>query len=270
MMSVPGSKSSLLKEKAKGTDIRIVYSPVDSLKIAKQNPSKEIVFLGVGFETTSPAVAATVLLAQKKRIKNFSVLPMFKLVIPALRTILMMKKNKIDGFILPGHVSTIIGSKPYEFIPDEFGIPCVIAGFEPKDILTSIKMVLKQIKEKRPSIEIEYVRAVNPDGNKTAVNMINQVFNVVDSNWRAIGNIPESGLSFNSRYADFDAIKKFPIKILPAKEPKNCSCGDILLGLKTPIECVLFGKKCTPSNPIGPCMVSSEGSCAAVFKYAYI
>lgn len=272
MIHVPGSYSSLEKERSSGGDIRIVYSPVDSLNIARENPSKQVVFLGVGFETTSPAIAATVIIAKKKKIKNFFVLPMFKTIPNALRAIIEAGMNSADkmhlhAFILPGHVSTIIGSKVYEFISKEFGIPGVISGFEPKDILDSVDMILAQIRDKKPRIEIQYTRSVRPDGNKTARATLKRVFQETDSDWRAIGIIPKSGLVFNSLYKDFDAGIKFPVKVLSKKDPKGCSCGEILLGNVTPLDCTLFGTSCTPSSPIGPCMVSSEGACAAEYKY---
>ncbi|MFC1501325.1 hydrogenase formation protein HypD [Elusimicrobiota bacterium] len=267
MIRVPGSVSSLEIERSKGADVRIVYSPLDAVEIAKENPKKEIVFIGVGFETTSPAIASTLIIAKKKGIKNFSVLPMFKTIPNALKTILDTKNKKIDGFLLPGHVSTIIGVTPYEFIPEKYKIPCVIGGFEPKDILRSVDMLISQISDGKPSVEIQYTRAVSKEGNKEARKILSQVFIQTDSNWRAIGNIPMSGLTFNSSYLGFDATKRFDVKLPKAKEPRGCKCGEVLLGLKKPKQCGLFGKRCVPSDPVGPCMVSSEGSCAAVYKY---
>ena len=192
---------------------------------------------------------------------------MFKIIPPALRVILDIKERKIDGFLLPGHVSAIIGSKTYEFIAKEYKVPAVISGFEPKDILKSMDMLISQIKNKKPSIEIQYTRVVDPDGNKTAHDILKEVFIIVDSRWRGIGDMPKSGMTLNKNYENFDAFKKFDLKISKASENKYCQCGNVLLGLKTPKDCRLFGKACSPGNPIGPCMVSSEGTCAAVYKY---
>ncbi len=269
MLFVPGSSSSLAKERGKGMDVRVLYSCADALDIALQEPDKEIVFIGVGFETTAPTIVAEVLAAKKKRVKNFSVLPMFKTVPPALRAILGIKGHRIDGFLLPGHVSAIIGSRPYEFVAKEFGVPGVIAGFEPKDILSSIDMIVSMIERKEPRIEIQYSRAVHEEGNLVAQKLLAEVCEPVDSTWRAIGTIPASGLGLKKEFAQFDAAKRFPVALQEAKEPKGCACGAILLGMKTPLECKLFGKACVPSHPVGPCMVSSEGACAAVYKYEY-
>jgi len=267
MLHVPGSRSSLEKERAAGADVRMVYSPVDALDIAAKNPAKQVVFPGVGFETTSPAIAATILMAQTKKIKNFSVLPMFKTVPVALRAILSMKKHNIHGFILPGHVSAIIGAKPYTFIASEFGVPGVIAGFEARDILKSIEMLLEQIRQNKPRIEIQYTSAVTPRGNISAQNIIKKVFTPSDSTWRAIGVIPQSGLAFRRSFDGFNALKKFPVPVPRAREPKGCDCGKILMGLAAPEKCRMFGTACTPAHPVGPCMVSSEGACAAAYKY---
>ena len=267
MLHVPGSRSSLEKERAAGADVRMVYSPVDALDIAAKNPAKQVVFLGVGFETTSPAIATTILMAQTKKIKNFSVLPMFKTVPAALHAILSMKKHNIHGFILPGHVSAIIGAKPYTFIASDFGVPGVIAGFEARDILKSIDMILSQILQKKPRIEIQYTSAVTPRGNTSAQKIIKKVFTPSDSTWRAIGVIPASGLKLRRSFDDFNALNKFSVNVPPAREPKNCDCGKILMGLAAPKKCRLFGTACTPAHAVGPCMVSSEGACAAAYKY---
>ncbi|HAX62142.1 MAG TPA: hydrogenase formation protein HypD [Elusimicrobia bacterium] len=267
MLRVPGSISSLEKEKSNGRDIRILYSAGDSIKIAKNNLRKEVVFIGVGFETTSPTLAATVKIADKEKIKNFSVLPAFKLIPPALKIILEQKKIKIDAFILPGHVSAIIGSQPYKFISEKFNTPAVITGFEPSDILEGIFSILKQIKSNKPEIEIQYRRAVKPQGNPFAVKLLYSVFEETDSQWRGIGTIKNSGLKFTKKYDNYDALKKFKIKIKSVEEPAGCLCGKVLTGIAKPQQCGYFGKKCTPSNPIGPCMVSSEGTCAAYYKY---
>lgn len=267
MVNVPGSYSSLMKEKGKGADVRIVYSPADALDIAINTPDKKIIFLGVGFETTSPTIAATVLLAKKRKVKNFFILPMFKTIPNALRAILDIKERRIDGFIMPGHVSVILGSKVYEFIPKKYKIPAVVTGFEPDEILEGVKMILKQIVDNNPKVEIQYKNIVTPEGNKAAQAILKKVFKEVDSNWREVGMIPKSGMTFKPAYKAFDASKIFKVKLPKTKENKGCLCGKILLGLNTPRECKLFGKGCTPGHAIGPCMVSSEGSCAAEYKY---
>jgi hydrogenase expression/formation protein HypD len=268
MMRVPGSFSSLEKEHARGAEIRIVYSPLDCLKIAQENPNKAVVFIGVGFETTAPTIAASVVAAKKSGIKNFWVLPFFKLIPPALRMIASAKEIKVDGFILPGHVSTIIGSRPYEFLPQEFKKSCAIVGFELLDILQGIEMLLLQLKNS-PAVEIQYNRIVKANGNPVAQAVLNTVFKPVDSNWRGIGSIKNSGLAFSTEFQDFDANRKFDMTVRDVKINPACRCGDVLLGLLVPPQCPLFGRGCDPEDPIGPCMVSSEGACAAYYKYDY-
>jgi len=266
MIRVPGSTSTLEKEKTDGADIRIVYSTLDALEIARNNSSKKIVFMGVGFETTSPTIASAVLKAQKEKINNFSVLSVAKIMPPAMKVLLEGKEVNIDGFICPGHVSAIIGSRPYNFITTQYKIPCVICGFEPLDILQSIYMLDKQIEDDRAEVEIQYERAVKPEGNKIALDKINEVFKVVDSDWRGIGNIPLSGLEIQDKFEQFNA-RKFKVKIEETKEPKGCRCGEVLRGVIIPPECPLFREACTPENPQGACMVSTEGTCAAYYKY---
>ena len=268
MLRVPGAKSSLEKEKAKGADIRIVYSPMDCLEMARKEPEKEIVFIGVGFETTSPTIAATVIKAKEQKINNFSVVPAFKLIPPALKAITDAKDIKVDGFILPGHVSTIIGANAYSFLK----IPGVIAGFEAEDILESIGMIIEMIDcpvgaPHATPVQIQYKSVVKNDGNPAALKILYEVFEPADSNWRGIGIIKGSGLVFRNKYKSFDALRRFKVKVKNAKEPRGCACGKILKGILTPLECPLFGKKCTPANPVGPCMVSSEGACSAYYKY---
>jgi hydrogenase expression/formation protein HypD len=261
MMRVPGSTSTLEKEKTDRADIRIVYSTLDALKIAQD--SKEVVFMGVGFETTSPTIASVVLKAQKEKINNFSVLSVAKIMPPAMKE---GKEVNIDGFICPGHVSAIIGSKPYNFITTQYKVPCVICGFEPLDILQSIYMLVKQIEDGRAEVEIQYERVVKPGGNKIALDRVNEVFKLVDSDWRGIGNISLSGLEIKDKYGKFNA-RKFEVEIEETKEPKGCRCGEVLRGVIIPPECSLFRKVCTPENPQGACMVSTEGTCAAYYKY---
>ena len=270
MMKVPGTDSSLQEEKARGADIRVVYSPLDSIEIARNNPDKEVVLFAVGFETTSPTVAATVLGAKEAGLKNFSALSLHKLTPPAMKALLDSGEIKIDGFIAPGHVTAIIGARAYGFLAEDYKSPCVVAGFEPIDALLGIYMLIRQFEEQRCAIEIEYDRVVTWEGNTRAQEVINEVFEPSDSLWRGIGNIPGSGLSFRQTYSEFDAEKRFSMPKGVDAEPKGCMCGSVLKGLITPDKCPLFAKACTPEFPIGPCMVSSEGTCAAWYKYRRI
>lgn len=267
MLKVKGSDGmSLSFLRSKGVDIRIVYSSLDAVEIAKQNKDKEVIFIGVGFETTSPTIAASVKYAYENNLKNFSVTPFFKLVPPALKYLLDFKIGIIDGFILPGHVSVIIGKKAYSFL-NNYNVTSVISGFEPIDILRSIDIIIDKRLKNENDVLCEYDRAVSDYGNQYANKLLEEVFDIVDTNWRGVGVIPFSGYSFSKRYNDFDALKRFNIKVINKPEPKGCLCGMILLGLKKPIECPLFGKKCKPEDAVGPCMVSSEGACAAWYKY---
>ncbi|PIU41713.1 MAG: hydrogenase formation protein HypD [Candidatus Omnitrophica bacterium CG07_land_8_20_14_0_80_42_15] len=268
MLKVPGSSSSLEKEKSKGGDIRIVYSSLDAIGIAARNPGKKIVFLGIGFETTIPTVAASVIEAKKNRINNFYVLSGHKIMPPALEALLEDKKISIDGFILPAHVSAIIGSVPYEFIPNKFNIDCVIAGFEPLDILHGIYMLLKsRFDGLKPRVRLQYTRVVKRKGNRKAIGLIKEVFRQTDSEWRGLGNIPGSGLVLSNAYKQFDIEMNRKIIVSRPKENPLCLCGEVLKGLKVPLECKLFGKRCTPQAPVGACMVSGEGTCATYYKY---
>ena len=267
-MRVPGSKTSLLQAKAEGADIRMVYSPLDSLKIAKENPEKEIVFFGLGFETTAPSTAFTILQAAAENIRNFSLFSNHVLVIPALEALLANPDLQLDGFVGPGHVSMVIGTDPYEFIPERYHKPIVISGFEPLDIFQSIWMLLKQIEENRCEVENQYNRLVEKGGNQNAIQAMNQVFAVREKfEWRGLGEIPNSGLKIRPEYAQFDAEAKFTIPNLKVPDHKACQCGEILKGVLKPWECKVFGTACTPETPIGTCMVSSEGACAAYYKY---
>ena len=266
MIRVPGSNSTLEKEKANGSDIRIVYSTLDALKIAYDNPFKNVVFMGVGFETTSPTIASVILKAKEEKINNFSVLCVAKIMPPAMKSLLDAEEVNIDGFICPGHVSAIIGSKPYSFIASQYNIPCVISGFEPLDVLQTIFMLVKQIEKNKAKVEIQYKRIVKPEGNKIALEKINRVFKIVDSEWRGMGKIPLSGLEIRDKYEQFNA-RKFSISVERPKEISGCRCGEVLRGIIIPPECPLFGKICTPEDPKGACMVSSEGTCAAYYKY---
>lgn len=266
MVRVPGSTASLEKEKADGRDIRIVYSPLDAIQMARENPAKEIIFLSIGFETTIPAIAAAILMAKKEGLKNLTFLTANKVVPPALET-LLQGDLKLNGFILPGHVSTIIGGKAYIPIVEKYRIPCSVAGFEPTDIIGAILDLVEQGLSGSPRLSVQYSRAVTMNGNKKAQDVINEVFEPVDAEWRGIGAIPSSGLKLRSSFEGFDAAVKFDVDIEETKEGKGCICGLILQGLKDPPDCPLFGKACSPETPVGACMVSSEGTCAAWYKY---
>lgn len=267
MMRVPGSHSTLLKEKARGSDIRVVYSPVDALTLARENGDKEVVFFAVGFETTSPTFAATVLQAEKDGVDNFSLLSHNKRIPPVMEVLLGDQDIKIDGFICPGHVSAIIGTTPYQEIVNRYHKGCVVSGFEPLDIILSIYELLRQKHEGTPRVEIEYRRVVHPEGNSKALTVLNQVYEVSDAKWRGFGTIPLSGLKLREDFVHYDASKKFELPKPEVSEPKGCQCGQVLKGIITPSECPLFSTRCTPSEPVGACMVSSEGSCAIYYKY---
>ncbi len=267
MLKVPGSYSSLQEVKANGADVRMVYSTMDALKIAEKDCNKSVVFLGIGFETTAPTIAASVLQAEEKEIRNYYVLSLHKLCPPVIQAILDSGEVKLDGLICPGHVSAIIGSHPWEFIARDYGIPCVVSGFEPLDILQCVDMLVAQIENGESKVEIAYRRGVRPEGNQQALKLMEQVFEPCPAQWRGIGEVPNSGLKLRKEYQRFDAELAFDIDPGPTYEPKGCICGDILRGVKTPADCRLFGKACTPQYPVGPCMVSSEGSCSAYYLY---
>lgn len=268
LLRVPGSDSSLQRERADGRDIRVVYSAFDALEIARSNPDKKVVFPGAGFETTAPTMAASVLSAKEMNIRNFFVLSAHKRVPPALSALMETEGIKIDGFILPGHVSVIIGMNAYLPFFERYQIPCVIAGFESGDILHALYMLISQIESGNAQLENGYRRAVTDDGNEKAKKIMGDVFEPADAMWRGLGTIPKSGLMFREEFAAFDAQKNFDIRIPDSGcHIKGCACGEILTGLKTPPECSLYKKVCTPMNPVGPCMVSSEGTCAAYYRY---
>ena len=262
MVRVPGTVSNLEPYSPK-----VIYSPLDALDIAENNKNKEIVFIGVGFETTSPIIAATVLAADKRSIDNFYVLPAFKIIPPALDFIARSPRIDVQGLILPGHVSTIIGTKPYQFLATKYHMPGCITGFEPIEILSGILDLIKQLADKKAHIDITYRKVVKPEGNQKALEILYSVFEPCDANWRGIGNIKMSGLTFKERYKKYDAFKKFSVKVPQSKIPKGCICGNVLLGISLPLDYKLFANTCTPLTPVGPCMVSSEGSCAAYYKY---
>ncbi len=268
MLKVKGSSGLDLNSlRAGGADVRVVYSPLDAVELAAAEPGREVVFIGVGFETTAPVIGAALARAKKRGLKNFSVTAFFKLVPPALELLLSDPSNRISGFMLPGHVSAIIGLQPYRFVTRKYGVACVVTGFEPLDILTGINMLLRQISSGKPEVQDEYFRAVPEGGNPAALQVMREVFSPSAASWRAIGTLPGSGLALSRAYAGFDAVKRFKIKRAEAPEPKGCLCGQILLGKNLPPDCKLFGRACTPSSAVGPCMVSSEGACAAWFKY---
>ncbi|MBD3426695.1 MAG: hydrogenase formation protein HypD [Candidatus Omnitrophica bacterium] len=267
MMRVPGSRTSLEGVKGLGADVKVVYSPLDAVSMAKDAPDKNVVFMGVGFETTSPLVASAVIEAKKRDIRNFSVLSNFKLVFPALEAIAGSEKIAVDGFICPGHVSVITGSAPYEDIARRFGKPCVITGFGQADIIKGITRLVDQINRGDNRVEIEYKRAVTNKGNTRAKSVLDEVFSPSDAEWRGLGKITKSGLKFRDDYSFFDAKNRFPVKVPEPRVPKGCICAEVLQGISRPGDCRLFGKACTPSSPVGPCMVSSEGSCAAQYRY---
>jgi len=267
MLKVPGSHSNLQKVKANGAEVHAVYSTMDALEIAKGNPTKSVVFLGIGFETTAPTIAASVLQAQERKIRNYYVLSLHKLCPPVIQAILDSGEVRLDGLICPGHVSAIIGSHPWEFIARDYGIPCVVSGFEPLDILQSVDMLVNQVENGESKVEIAYRRGVRPEGNQQALRLMGQVFEPCSARWRGVGEVPNSGLKLREKYQRFDAELAFDINPSPACEPMGCICGDILRGVKTPADCSLFGQACTPQNPVGPCMVSSEGSCSAYYLY---
>ena len=266
LIRVPGSTSSLDKEKANGSNVRIVYSVLDALKIAKENPHKNVIFLGIGFETTAPSSAMGILNAVKQNIDNFYLFSSHKIMPPAMAA-LIDEGAKIDGYIAPGHVSTITGTSIYENIPEKYGLACVVAGFEPVDLLLSIYMLVKQVEENDPKVEIQYKRAVKPQGNLIAQKNMNEVFELGDDWWRGLGVLPKSGLKIRGKYKSFDVEANIPVEVEPTREDKGCICGEILKGLKKPKDCKLFAKVCTPNDPVGACMVSHEGSCHAYYRY---
>lgn len=265
MIRVPATNISLAELKAKGADVRIVYGPNDAIKIAKENPDKEVIFFAIGFETTVPLIGYEI---QSGPPSNFSVICALKLIPAALELLMSQSQLRIDGFISPGHVSTIIGLKPYEIFSQGYKIPNVISGFEPNDVLVSILMLLRQVRDKKFDTLNEYSRVVKPEGNLVAQKIIEDVFEPVSSPWRGIGRVLDGGLAIREKYYEFDADKKFNIKIEKSQDiPPGCSCHLIMVGKLYPYECELFRKECTPINPIGPCMVSMEGTCSIYYKY---
>ncbi|MHB8382541.1 MAG: hydrogenase formation protein HypD [Candidatus Binataceae bacterium] len=268
MMRVPGGRGSFLDSKARGADIRIVYSPLDALNIARRNPDKRVVFFAIGFETTAPSTAVTLLRAKAEGIENFSVFCNHVTIIPAIKAILDSPDLRLSGFIGPGHVSTIIGCRPYEFIARDYGKPIVVGGFEPLDILQSVYMILKQIAEKRVAVENQYTRAVNWSGNLRALKVLSETMELRPFfEWRGLGFISHSALKLRAAYAAYDAERIFAVPGVRVADPKACQCGEVLKGVLKPWQCKVFGTACTPETPIGTCMVSSEGACAAYYNY---
>jgi hydrogenase expression/formation protein HypD len=268
LIRVPGSSSSLLIEKSHGRDVRICYSPMDAVDIAHREPDKQVVFLGIGFETTAPTVAAAVKHAKTSGISNFKILSAHKTMPHALRALVENRKVNIDALICPGHVSAIAGTEIYDFLAAQYRIPCVVCGFEPLDMLQSIFMIVKQLHDGRSEVENQYSRVVTRSGNPVAQQLLKDVFMPCDMEWRGLGLIPQSGLTPNEAYQAYDAYKTIPIYMdAPSRENPACICGDVMLGLKTPADCPLYGKACTPEAPKGACMVSSEGNCAIYYKF---
>jgi len=267
-LRVPGSRKSLLQAKADGADVRIVYSPMDALALARRNPGREVVFFGIGFETTMPSTALTVLQAEREGIENFSVFCNHITIVPTIKAILDSPDLHLDGFLGPGHVSMVIGTAPYEFIASFYKKPMVIAGFEPLDVLQSLWMVLKQIKEGRCAIENQYARIVQEDGNSPALRAVAHVYELREFfEWRGLGSIDHSGVMMRVEYARFDAERKFAVPNAKIADPKSCQCGEVLRGVIKPWECKVFGSACTPETPLGALMVSSEGACSAYYQY---
>jgi hydrogenase expression/formation protein HypD len=267
MIRVPGSTRTLQDAKAAGADVRVVYSNLDALKIARDNPDRQVVFLGVGFETTAPTVAAAIAQAATEDLQNFSVLSLHKLTPPATRAILDAGEVRLSGIIGPGHVTTIIGTEGWQFLPDDYGVPVAVAGFEPLDILRAVADLVDMIEDGQPGVANSYARSVSQHGNLTALSMMDRVFEVGPAEWRGLGTVADSGLAIRAEYTSFDAGRRFEVEPGPTQEHPGCRCGDVLRGTVTPPECPLFGQACTPARPIGPCMVSAEGACAAYYQF---
>lgn len=267
MVRVPGSRSALLEERARGADVRVVYSPLDAVAMARRNPERQVIFLGVGFETTAPAIAGSILAAAARGLGNYFVLTAHKTIPVPMEVLSGDPELQIDGYICPAHVSAIIGADAYRPLAEERGIPCVVTGFEPADIMQGVEMLVRQVVERRSCVEIQYRRVVKWEGNRKAQAMLAEVFTPCAAEWRGIGVIPNSGLEIREEYAAFDAEKALPATIEEPQEHPGCRCGEILKGKVSPTACPLFAGICTPEAPVGACMVSSEGTCAAAYKY---
>jgi len=268
MMRVPGSSGNLLSAKARGADVRFVYSPLDALRVAVQNPDRQVVFFAVGFETTAPSTAVTLLRARDDAVTNFSVFSNHVTIVPPIKAILESPGMRLDGFLGPGHVSTVVGQRPYRFVPDVYGKPLVTAGFEPLDVVQAIAMLLTQIRDGRCEVENQYSRCVTEDGNPRALEVLAAVFELRPHfEWRGLGFISQSALKLRHEFADWDAEVRFAVPGVRVADPKACQCGEVLKGVIKPWECKVFGTACTPETPIGTCMVSSEGACAAYYAF---
>ena len=267
MLRVPGSNSDLFRAKAHGADVRIAYSPVEALKIAKANPDRKVVFLSIGFETTAPANAMTAYQAKREGLTNFSMLVSHVLVPPAIRALLASPSNRVQGFIAPGHVCTVMGFQEYESLASDFSIPIVVGGFEPVDLLQAILMLVKQLENGETRVENQYVRSVSYEGNRPAQQILKEVFEITDQKWRGMGLIPSSGLQLREEYAMHDAETIFDLDVVSADEPTECISALVLRGIKKPVDCPAFAIRCTPENPLGAPMVSAEGACAAYHRY---
>ncbi len=270
MMRVPGSSGSLADARASGADVRIVYSPADAVQMAIQNPEHLVVFLSVGFETTTPLIAASILEASRRKIENFCVFPANKTMPPPLRILMQDPALKVDGLLCPGHVSVITGSDAFSFLPEDYGLACAVAGFEPADILYGIAALAAQIESGQPCIENCYGRAVTEQGNLQAKRLVQEVFQPADAEWRGLGTIEKSGLDIREEYSLFDVTKRLNVQIMPSSEPAGCMCGSILKGISQPPDCPLFKRACSPASPVGPCMVSNEGTCSAWYRFGAV
>jgi hydrogenase expression/formation protein HypD len=267
LMRVPGSNATLQQSRAEGCDVRVVYSALEALDLARAHPKLKVVMTGIGFETTAPTIAASLLQAREEGLKNYLVFSLHKLTPPVMEAILKQGEIRLDGIICPGHVSAIIGSAPYETLPSRHGIACVITGFEPLDIILGIDRLIRQIEAGRPQVEIAYRRAVRPEGNTQALALMEKVFCTAPADWRGMGIIPESGLKIKTELQEYDAEYYFDLPAVETREAEGCICAGILRGLKTPPDCPLFGTACIPEHPVGPCMVSAEGACSAYYLY---
>jgi hydrogenase expression/formation protein HypD len=268
MLRVPGSDGTLLDAKAQGADVRMVYSPLDALRIARENPDREVVFFAIGFETTAPSTALTLMRAKAEGVPNFSCMCNHVTIVPPLRALLDSPDLRLDGFIGPGHVATVVGARPFEFIPADYGKPVVISGFEPVDLLQSVQMILRQLREGRCEVENQYSRVVPHEGNLNALRAMSEVFALRPHfEWRGLGFISQSALRLSDAYADLDAERRYSVPNVRVADPKACQCGEVLKGVIKPWECKVFGSACTPEHAIGTCMVSPEGACAAYYNY---
>ncbi len=268
LVRVPGTRSSLERARAAGADVRVVYSALDAIAVAEQNTSLQVVLVGIGFETTAPTVAASVVTASHKGLRNYRVLSLLKLTPPVMQALLQLGELRIDGILCPGHVSVITGLEPYRSIPQRFGVGCAVAGFEPLDMLRAIGVLVQQLESNSPAVVNAYERAVSEKGNEVALQLIDRVFAPCVADWRGLGRVSDSGLALRAEYEDFDAAAFYHPDVRESIEPAGCRCGDVLRGSIAPRECPLFGTACTPDYPVGPCMVSHEGACAAHFTYS--